>query len=981
MRSRSTALAAFVIASLAVVFALVPVRAEQIHRHGFNGKQTALVRGDANVRVDEIEHDISTLKFKSQPSSEHLKLNVEAATGDSAFIYYYYDTPPAPITELLTAGIWVNATRGGIQLRARIVFPNEPDPDNPQIPLTTLVVGKTYEKTRNWEKLTLDDAPELLNKCLPLVQTRIKRAVNAADAYIDRLVLNLYAGPGSVEVWVDDLDIGPVKSSDEAIGAISSVPVARTKNINPAIGAHGRQVEERGGELFVDGKPFLFQAIRYTGTPLFVLRQAGFNSLWVPPEATTQLLDEATREGWMVIPSVPVAASAAQDEAALNRDADALALALRKFGGVDVLFWDMSDLQKGRTADQADHLYKTNSVIRSQDPRHPRGALVKNGFQAYSNYLDVVGSYRWPLFTSLGMNAYREWLSERRTLTASRATYWTWIQNHLPDWYISTVLNQKPTDPFTDPIGPHPEQVRLMAYIALATGCRGLGFWSDRYLADSHQGRDRLQGMALLNSEIAMLSPSLMAVRQPTQWLPTSEHNVKAALLQGERGMVLLPMWLGPNSQFVPDQASVPALQITVPIVSDGADPWRISPAGIECLANQCKKGVAGTEITIQEFDTVCPIVFTNDRAKLVVWWQDYVRLYGRLAARWALDMAAVEYEKVYATYSKLKAMGVQRPEAERLFIQAANFHEDARRNFAAELYSKSYLGAIRAMRPLRVIMADQWREATRTLDVPTASPYAVSYFSLPKHYELMQELRKRQAGPNLLQYGSFNVSEHIPESGLPVNYLPGWTTRCGTLEHVDVKAVIVGTKRLEEKVEERKPPKPVKGIWSPGREIPFEPYKRPTPELGNGALKLEVKAIEELDKDGKPKEAMQPPLETTCVVVDSPMVQLPPETLVRVSFWVKIPKEIQATADGLLVYDNAGEEPLSVRLVGPTEWKQYHLYRKVPSSGKIGVTIVLTGIGVAYIENVMIEPLVPIEGGASPIAPDGVQTASLRQR
>src|ERR1700722_13718255 len=115
MRPRTTALAAFVIAALSVGFALVPVRAEQIHRHGFGGRQTVLVRGDANVRVDELEHDISTLSFKSQPSSEHFKLTAEAATGDAAFIHYYYDTPPAPLTELFSAGVWVKATKSGIQ--------------------------------------------------------------------------------------------------------------------------------------------------------------------------------------------------------------------------------------------------------------------------------------------------------------------------------------------------------------------------------------------------------------------------------------------------------------------------------------------------------------------------------------------------------------------------------------------------------------------------------------------------------------------------------------------------------------------------------------------------------------------------------------------------------------------------------------------------------------------------------------------------
>lgn len=982
MRSRTTVFAAFLIAALAVGFALIPVRGEQIHRHSFSGRQTAFVRGDANVRVEELEHDISTLSFKSQPSSEHIKLTAEAATGDSAFIHYYYDTPPAPISELLTAGVWVKATKTGIQLRARVIFPKEPDPANPQVPLTSLIVGTTSTKTRSWEKLALDDVPEILAKHLPVLQAKIGRAVNATDAYIDRLVLNLYTGPGTVEVWMDDLDIGPVKvpeRMDISVPGTAGVPVTRPKPTNPAIGVHGRQVEQRGGAIFVDGKPFLFRAIRHTGTPLYVLRQAGFDSISLPADASNELLEEATREGWMVIPSLPLSTAQANDRAGVSNDAEELSRVMKKFGGIDVLYWDLG---RGRAADQIDQVCQTSDAVRLLDPRRPRGADLLSGFDAYSHYIDVVGAHRWPLFTSLDMTKYRDWLTQRRSITAVRATYWTWIQNHLPDWYVNTVLGLKSTDSFTDPIGPHPEQVRLMAYIALASGCHGLGFWSDRYLADSHQGRDRLQGMALLNAEIDMLSPSLLKVSQPAEWLPTSERYVSAALMQGSCGTVLLPIWLGPNMQYVPDQGSVPALKITIPLVPDGADPWRLSPAGVECLANQMKKVVGGTELTIPEFDLTAPIVFTNDRAGLVVWWQDYVRKYGRLAARWALDMVAVEYMKVAFTYHKLEAMGIPDRDAQRLFAQSAAFYDDARRNFAAEAYSKSYNGAMRALRPLRVLMADYWRQATITLDTPTASPYAVSFFTLPKHWELFRELQNRRPGENLLPNGGFELPGHVPEKGARVDTLYGWMDQFGTLDRVTGRASIILSQRLEEKVKPREAPKPAAGIWQPSKTIhpPDEGYTRPTPDLGKSSLRLEVSRPKEFDKEGNPVEPKKTPLEQTYLAVYSPPVQLPPGTLVRVSAWFKIPKEIQGSPDGLLFYDNAGGEPLGLRLSYQQEWRQFHLYRFVPADGKILVTIALTGVGTAFVDNVQIEPMVPLnETVTQPPDTSSVQKAGVR--
>lgn len=954
--TRRPALALAIAAALAAGVALVPVRAETIHRHTFNGRNKVLVRGEANVRVEEQEHDISALSFKSQPSSEHIKLTAEAATGDSAYIHYHYDTPHAPVTALTTAGVWVKATKTGIQLRARVVFPNEPDPANPQSPLTTIIIGATLDKSRKWDKLTLENVPEVLGKHLPVLRAKIGREVNATGAYIDRLILNLYAGPGAVEVWIDDLDIGPVKPP--AKGAAGPGMPVKLPAADSA--ARSRQVEQLGGQIRVDGKPFFFRAIRHTGTPLHVLRQAGFDTLWLPPDASDELIADAGRDGWLIVPTIPLVPARGDDESRVNvdRTANELDAFMRKFTAADVLFWDLGG---GRTSGDEPRVARTCEAIRRNDPRRPRGADIWDGFSAYSSYLDVVGAHRWPLFTSLDMARYRDWLTQRQTLTATpRATYWTWVQNHLPDWYVETVLEQK--EPFTDPIGPHPEQIRVMAYIAMASGARGLGFWSDRFLADSHHGRDRLQGMALLNCEIDMLSPVLTAVRHSskTQWLDTSHPHVKAALIRGERGSALLPIWFGPGMQFVPDQGAIPALSITVPLVHDGADPWRLTPAGVESLAHHTEKVVGGTKLTITEFDMVTPIVFTSDRPGLVVWWQDYTRKYGRLAARWALDLAAVEYDKVEKVHAKLADMGVTVKGAKALFEKSRQYHESARQHFAADLFDKAYEDATRALRPLRIIMSDHWRQAVHSLDVPTASPYAVSFFTLPKHWELAAEVQARSPGANALPHGQFELNGTVPPAGVAVQSLPGWSARYGTIDKVDVAAGIVPAAKLVELPQPKKSPEPIRGMFAPGRVSaePDEGYAPPQPELNKSLLRLEVRRKVELDRDGKPRESSKAPLEKTFLAVDSPPVKFEPGTLVRVSGWMRVPQEIAGSPDGALFYDDAGGEPLAVRMTSVPHWRQFHLYRRVPASGQIAVTLALTGVGVAYFDDIRIEPL-----------------------
>lgn len=964
--TRAQALLLALVAAVGAGFALVPARAEQTHRYGFGGKNTVLVRGDANVKVEEKEHDISDQSFKSQPTSEHLKLTADLAAGDSAFIHYHYDTPAAPVTAALSAGMWVKCKKAGVQLRARVVFPQEPDPTRPEAPLTALVVGDTYDKPGQWQKLTLTDVPGLVGKLLPVLQTKIGRAVNSTGAYVDRLVLNLYTGPGTADIWIDDIDIGPVKPPDEGKGGAPGVPVKGSRPAGePGTGPRGRVASQQGGQLFVDGKPFFFRAVRHTGTPLHVLRQAGFDALWVPADVSQDVLDEANRQGFLIVPAAPLApALAASDRAADKTADDALSGYYRKFAATDVLFWDLGG---GRTAEQSGAVERSKNFIRTIDPKKPFGADVWDGFQGYSPMLDLVGAHRWPLYTSLELDRYRDWLYQRNALTSPlRNVFWTWVQNHLPEWYVTTVLGQKETDKIVDPVGPQPEQVRLLAYISIACGCRGLGFWSDRFLADSHHGRDRLQGMAILNAELEMLAPVLMAPRRDRpQWLDTNHGNVKAALIRTNRGALLLPIWLGKGSQFVPEQGALNSLVVTVPLIEDGADPWRITPAGVECLRNSAKKVTGGTELTIPEFDMVTPIVFTSDQTQtgLVVWWQDYTRKYGKISARWAMDLAAEEYDKTYAVHTKLVEMGVTVRGADDLFKVAVRSHESARQNFAAEQYDKAFADAHRALRPLRVVMRDHWTQATARLDVPTASPFAVSYFSLPKHWELFREVQACRAAESVLRGGAFEPTTEIPKEGLALDAVPGWSARFGTLDRVDVAAGIVSSVKLADVVVPKEQPKDPKQMYGPSRPIPLpgDGYVPPQPELGRGVLKLEVRQRGEVGKDGKPIEKSTHPLERTFLAVESAPVRLPPGTLVRVSGWIKVQKDIRLTADGVLFYDDIGGEPLAVRLTSTDgKWKHFRLYRRVPASGQVTLTAAVTGVGVAYFDDLRIEPLLP---------------------
>jgi hypothetical protein len=74
----------------------------------------------------------------------------------------------------------------------------------------------------------------------------------------------------------------------------------------------------------------------------------------------------------------------------------------------------------------------------------------------------------------------------------------------------------------------------------------------------------------------------------------------------------------------------------------------------------------------------------------------------------------------------------------------------------------------------------------------------------------------------------------------------------------------------------------------------------------------------------------------------------------------VKVPEAIRSSVEGAMLYDSAGGEPLAVRLTAATgSWRKFTLYRRVPASGLMQVTLELRGVGAVFFDDVRVEPLV----------------------
>ncbi len=872
--------------------------AQQIHRNPFETRDVYWVKGTADAPFRQLAHEITETRAHTGQSSEHLQITAEQGN----YVYYYYPTDRAPISEELSASVWVKANRPGVQLLARLVLPKERNPKNLDEPVTTLLRGDLHQSSQ-WQRLELRRPAKLANQQQQHLRAQLKRNVDFTDAYIDQLILNVYAGPGLTEVWIDDLEIGPVLETRPF--QITSRETGSVKLQAPGEQPHAPSrpavVDLDQNQLLVNGRRFFIRGIRHTDTPLKTLRDAGFNTIWFDHATSPAVLEEAIKQGFWLVPTLPVTAKDPSLSSPEN-----LRREIARFMEKDaVLFWDLGG---GLTDEQTGLVAQAARLVRASDLQRPVGADVWDGFRPYSRNLDLLlGVHRWPLMTGLELPKYREWLNQRRLLARPGAFMWTWVQTHLPDWYTTLVYDRPAAAGFDEPIGPQPEQIHLLTYTAIAAGCRGLGFWSDRFLADSHQGRDRLLALALVNQELKMLEPLLATAEEPS-WIDTSLPEVKAAVLRTERGVLVLPIWLGKGAQYVPGQSAAANLKIEVPQVPAGTQPWIISPAEVRALRQE--RVVGGTRVTLPEFGLTAAILFTADNGPngILVRLQDQARQAGKVAAQWSIYLAEQEISKVARVQEQLEGASHHIPDGQALLADARRRLRSATENFNKGDYREAYGDAQRALRPLRILMRAYWEQATKELDVPVASQYAVSFYTLPRHWRFMDLVHQGRPGANVLPNGDFEVSpDRAPEAWLPQET---------TLDEVDMVA----------------------------RRVTTEPKE------GRQCLMLQI----------TPKNPLLPPaaLERTFLAINSPAVRLQPGTLVQISGWVRIPSAIVSSADGALLYDSAGGEPLAIRLTDATKWKQFKVYRRVPASGQINVTLALTGLGTVFFDDIRIEPL-----------------------
>jgi hypothetical protein len=813
-------------------------------------------------------------------------------------------------------------------------------------------------------------------------QARVLRAasnrpVSLEGAYLDRLVVNLFGGPGRTEVFLDDLTIRPVSIEAQAGGPPASQGgLATRKVLAERMPILQSRVQLEGNRLRRDGNDWFITGVEAPGADVGALRRGGFDVLVDDFEADPERAREAIERGFLLMPRLGAEnSSGPPDLARVQKIATA-----SSYRG-SVAFWHLGDhLGSSLDMDERTAEWERIRAVVAGLRDLPLGAsrlttaTVSGEFYKYARAprgLDMIGvrPLSWGAMQD-PLDTYR-YLSQRRVLTTRGnpgGLYWAWV-DATPPPLVRTAVWGLETPPDWGLAGVQPEQVRLATYTALAAGYRGVGFRGDADLTQP-RGRPLLIELGLLNEEIDLFEsilaqgadpiplrrtdltePVIMAPlvgsrprTPPPKKEPAPHPSIRAASIEtrDRRGLLLLVADFAPGAQYQPPQMAINDLKITVP-VPESAQAFEISPGEVRVLDHVRVPG--GRQVTIPEFSVTSMVLVTTDMGLKDRIEAAMARVRPRAVAL-AIEQARLQFQGVVDIHERLVADGHTVRDSAELLILAEKSIRSASDAQEREDYPLAWAETRRATRPLRYLMRVHWQDAVgamakassdqlspRTpnrpptakdaplLVAPVASPACVAFQTLPQHYLWVDWMRLGKFGPNTLPSGNFEDAEAFKTSG--------WVDQSY----------------------------PMEGYSS--QQIRLVPGGR---DSSKRMLKMTVGA-----QDSTGIDQLPPFVDFPVAAVRSPIIRVGAKQFIRISVLVHRPIASTPGAGGVIVRDSIGGETLQFRTTDPIpELSRVVLYRRVPADGELTVTLGLAGYGDVFFDDLKIEPVISIPPSVS---------------
>jgi hypothetical protein len=996
----------------------------QTLRDGFESAEPIWQREYTDATIALRAQDRSQRAAHGGRLSEHFEF--ETAEGSQFFVSYA--TPRVPVNDDLSVSLFVRANRGGVQLFARVVLPSDIDPET-KAPSFVMVPGTIFDQVDRWQKLEVVQMAPTIERLARVLRASSRRSVPLDGAYVEKVVVNLLGGPGQSEVFLDDLEISPVPKEELTAWSKSLASgklAARTKPSALAVkgiaSAQSRVrlarnlLERRGNDS--RWSAWLPTAIDAPGANIVMLRQAGFDILVDDEQSDPERLRPAVDRGVLLMKRLN---SGTPSDSPSHLVDQMKAYPLRQ----SVALWQIGEHlgRKRELKSRAQELSRFREMLAAirgmeDDTSRLATATVDGELSLYARApsgLEILGiePRMWGGIQSLADNynylIQRKWLTVRSNLGG---LLWAWIPAVTPPEVTRNIWgDDTPPSWGTPPV--QPEQLRLMTYLALTAGYRGLGYRADADLTRSEgPGRALWIEMSFLNLEIDLceqilaendktipvynlFDPEPLPIptnatqqsmkRPPAQpeLKPRGELRGAAIPLRDRKGALLLVADYAANAQYQPPQLAYDKVTIT-PVLPEGAQAFEISPGDVKVLTPERVPG--GTKLTLEEFDTTSLILCTGDlglydRVRSIV---EAVR---PIAVPLAIEQAEQMLQAVTEINGRLAADGHQLrskvdlklrrqagfegppPDVPDLLAQSQRYIKNARDAQERQDYSVAWAEARRAKRPLRTVMSGHWEQANSALARAAESINPEG----PKEED--EEPKKVDYKPKKLTSAPLLITPiscppaisfyTLPEHYIWVDWIkgrPGYRfgrnrVPSGSFDDpltITASGWVDVSYQMDGIIAKISTvPRSEANGWPLGPNRPNLDQIAPDNRPSNRVVKLNVSAErpEELDT------LLPKFLDFPVAAIRSPPVRVEANNLIRISVLVKRPFTSPTGTGGIFVRDSIGGEQFQFRTsMGLGSFSRVVLFRKAPADCTFTVTLGLAGYAEAYFDDFRVE-------------------------
>jgi hypothetical protein len=443
-----------------------------------------------------------------------------------------------------------------------------------------------------------------------------------------------------------------------------------------------------------------------------------------------------------------------------------------------------------------------------------------------------------------------------------------------------------------------PQQIRLLAFETIAAGARGVCFRSrSRLNRDDDVSTLRAASLRLVNAELSLVEP-WAAGGSFAEEITMRDRNTRGRILETNRSRLLVITHHEPNGQHVSRPQPVGSASFVAHAVPITDQAYHLSANGLQPLL---RSRSTGPRILIQERDSVSLVLFTQDPLAI----NRSTRILSENRKRFAKLRQQIAMLQLDQTSDVVSKLNRDAP------VKAALDEARATLDRAEQLMRGGDLqDAMIATRSSQQIVHrvryDTWQEAALAFPSPTSSLLCSSFATLPLHAAAKNRLSTATWGRNILPAGD---CESL-----------GAMLRNGWRQHAD-------------------------DAESDRSHVELSPQE---PAGGRSALRMTMRRL--------PEDARPPSISP--ISITSASVSVAAGQAIRIHGWVKVPRLIEGSDDGLMLYDSISGEQFAERITQTKSWQEFTLYRFAPRSGPLTLTFELTGFGEAWLDEISVTVL-----------------------